>query len=92
MTAQPAHDVQGIAVAREQIAVAAALPASAQMAFSRELAEASSEEIEKVLTRWWLLVQVAGDPLTAQTAAAVKASTAPGRPATAVLRSLREAD
>ncbi len=89
MSVQPIHSAHPAPPARTQNAVAAALPPSARMDFYREMGEASPEQIGQVLTRWWLLVQVAADPATAQTAAAVAAGTAPGRGATAVLRDLR---
>ncbi|MFH8473163.1 TIGR02679 family protein [Streptomyces sp. NPDC018000] len=77
-------------IPRTQNAVAAALPPAQRMEFYREMGEATPETIGHVLTNWWLLVQVAGDPRTARTAAAVKAGTAPGRPASTVMRELRE--
>ncbi|MER7137867.1 hypothetical protein ABT358_15090 [Streptomyces sp. NPDC000341] len=82
MTTQP--------IPRTQNAVAAALPAAQRMEFYREMGEATPETIGEALTNWWLLVQVAGDPQTARTAAAVKAGTAPGRSASTVMRELRE--
>lgn len=88
MSVQPIHSAHHASIARTQNAVAAALPAGQRMDFYREMGEASPEDIGQVLTRWWLLVQVAADPATAATAAAVKAGTAPGRGATAVLREL----
>ncbi|MHA6757081.1 hypothetical protein [Streptacidiphilus sp. PAMC 29251] len=88
MSVQPMHEAGPVPVARTQNAVAAALPASSRMDFHREMGEASPEQIGQVLTRWWLLVQVAADPSTAATAAAVTAGTAPGRGATDVLRDL----
>ncbi|WP_327339417.1 hypothetical protein OG384_29280 [Streptomyces sp. NBC_01324] len=89
MSTQPIHsDPQPIP--RTQNAVAAALPPAQRMEFYREMGEATPETIGHVLTNWWLLVQVAGDPQTARTAAAVKAGTAPGRSASAVMRELRE--
>lgn len=88
MSAQPIHGANHAPIARTQNAVAAALPAGPRMDFYREMGEASPEEIGQVLTRWWLVVQVAADPATTATAAAVKAGTAPGRGATAVLRTL----
>ncbi|MFJ8765195.1 hypothetical protein [Streptomyces clavifer] len=89
VTTQPIHsDPQSIP--RTQNAVAAALPAAQRMEFYREMGEATPETIGEVLTNWWLLVQVAGDPQTARTAAAVKAGTAPGRSASTVMRELRE--
>jgi hypothetical protein len=91
MTAQHVHSAHAVPVARTQNAVAAALPAGARMDFYREMGEATAEDIGQVLTRWWLLVQVAADPATARTAAEVKAGTAPGRPASALLRGLRDA-
>lgn len=75
-------------IPRTQNAVAAALPAGQRTDFYHEMGEASPEQIGRVLTRWWLLVQVAADPATAATAAAVKADTAPGRGATAVVHDL----
>ncbi|MER7960205.1 hypothetical protein [Streptomyces sp. NPDC096030] len=60
------------------------------MEFYRQMGEANDEEIGTVLRRWWLLLQVAVDPETARTAAAVKGGTAPGRSAAAVLREARE--
>ena len=92
MSAQPIHGAHIMPIARTQNAVAAALPAGARMDFYREMGEASPEEIGRVLTRSWLLVQVAADPATNATAAAVKAGTAPGRGATAVLRDLHRRD
>ncbi|ANZ16282.1 hypothetical protein O1L44_10160 [Streptomyces noursei] len=89
MSTQPIHsDPQPIPCT--QNAVAAALPPAQRMEFYREMGEATPETIGHVLTNWWLLVQVAGDPQTARTAAAVKARTAPGRPASTVMRELRE--
>ncbi|MFJ9479689.1 hypothetical protein ACIRRI_32555 [Streptomyces mirabilis] len=82
MSAQP--------IPRSQNAVAAALPLAQRMEFYCELGGATPETIGHVLTNWWLLVQVAGDPQTARTAAAVKARTAPGRPVSTVVRELRE--
>ncbi|MGW2207096.1 hypothetical protein [Streptomyces sp. NPDC001774] len=70
--------------------MAAALPPAQRMEFYRQMGEATDEEIGTVLRRWWLLLQVAVDPETARTAAAVKAGTAPGRSAAAVLREARE--
>lgn len=87
MTAQPVHPAPGPgAIPRTQDAVAAALPAAQRMDFYRQMGEATDDEIGGILRRWWLLVQVARDPQTARTAATVKDGTAPGRPASAVLR------
>ncbi|QNE83650.1 hypothetical protein F0345_23140 [Streptomyces rutgersensis] len=77
-------------IPRTQNAVAAGLPPAQRMEFYREMGEATPETIGHVLTNWWLLVQVAGDPQTARTAAAVKARTASGRSASTVMRELRE--
>nr|WP_163016913.1 hypothetical protein [Streptomyces chartreusis] len=54
------------------------------------MGEATDDTIGTVLRRWWTLVQVAADPATARTAAAVKAGTAAGRSAAAVLRERQE--
>jgi len=53
-----------------------------------QMDNASPKNISLVLTRRRLLVQVAADPATTATAASMKAGTAPGRGATAVLRDL----
>ena len=92
MSAQPIHGAHLTPVARTQNGVAAALPAGPRMDFYREMGEASPQEIGQVLTCLWLLVQVAADPATAATAAAVQSGTAPGRGATAVLRELHRRD
>lgn len=92
MSVQPIQGAASMPIARTQNAVAAALPAGQRMDFYREMGEASPEEIGQVLTRWWVLVQVAADPATAVTAAAVKGGTAPGRGVTAVLRELHRRD
>ncbi|MEU5283612.1 hypothetical protein N7925_10120 [Streptomyces sp. CA-278952] len=89
MSTQPIHSGPQ-SIPRTQNAVAAALPPAQRMEFYREMGEATPETIGHILTNWWLLVQVAGDPQTARTSAAVKARTAPGRSASTVMRELRE--
>ncbi|MYV60759.1 hypothetical protein GTW37_16005 [Streptomyces sp. SID4931] len=89
MSTQPIHSSPQ-PISRTQNAVAAALPPAQRMEFYREMGEATPETIGHVLTNWWLLVQVADDPQTGRTAAAVKARTAEGRPASTVMRELRE--
>ncbi|WP_346186640.1 hypothetical protein [Streptomyces osmaniensis] len=54
------------------------------------MGEATDDTIAAVLRRWWTLVQVAADPATARTAAAIAAGSAPGRSAAAVLRERQE--
>lgn len=76
----------GPGIPRTQDAVAAALPPAQRMEFYRQMGEATDEQIGDVLRRWWMLVQIANDPQTARTAAAVKNGTASGRPASAVLQ------
>ncbi|QKZ15919.1 hypothetical protein [Streptomyces chartreusis] len=91
MSAQSVHPAPGPGrIPRTQDAVAAALPPAQRMEFYRQMGEATDDTIATVLRRWWTLVQVAADPATARTAAAVKASTAPGRGAAAVLRERQE--
>ncbi|WP_034087090.1 hypothetical protein [Streptacidiphilus albus] len=88
MSVQPIHSAHHAPIARTRNAVASALPAGQRMDFYLEMGEASPEQIGQVLTRWRLLLQVAADPATAATAVTVKAGTASGRGATAVLREL----
>ncbi|WP_369275987.1 hypothetical protein AB5J55_44155 [Streptomyces sp. R11] len=91
MTAQSVHHTPDPGrIPRTQDAVAAALPPAQRMEFYRQMGEATDDTIATVLRRWWTLVQVAVDPATARTAAAVKAGTAPGRSAAAVLRERQE--
>ncbi|MGW1616398.1 hypothetical protein ACWCQZ_44520 [Streptomyces sp. NPDC002285] len=87
MTAQSVHPAPDPGrIPRTQDAVAAALPPAQRMEFYRQMGEATDDTIGAVLRRWWTLVQVASDPATARTAAAVKAGVAPGRGVAAVLR------
>ncbi|WP_369276014.1 hypothetical protein AB5J55_44310 [Streptomyces sp. R11] len=91
MTAQSVHPAPDPGrIPRTQDAVAAALPPAQRMEFYRQMGEATDDTIGAVLRRWWTLVQVASDPATARTAAAVKSGTAPGRGAAAVLRERQE--
>ncbi|WP_406190885.1 hypothetical protein OG331_50490 [Streptomyces sp. NBC_01017] len=87
MTAQSVPSAPGPGrIPRTQDAVAAALSPAQRMEFYRQMGEATDDTIGAVLRRWWTLVQVASDPVTARTAAAVQAKTAPGRGAASVLR------
>ncbi|MFE7439304.1 hypothetical protein ACFU7X_02360 [Streptomyces chartreusis] len=91
MSAQSAHPAPGPGrIPRTQDAVAAALPPGQRMEFYRQMGEATDDTIAAVLRRWWTLVQVAADPATTRTAAAVKGGTAPGCSAAAVLRERQE--
>lgn len=91
MTAQSVLPEPGSGrIPRTQDAVAAALLPAQRMKFYRQMGEATDDTIGAVLRRWWTLVQVAADPDTTRTAAAVKAGTAPGRSAAAVLRERQE--
>ncbi|GAA3370518.1 hypothetical protein GCM10020367_17460 [Streptomyces sannanensis] len=90
MSAQPEHPCQPSRIPCTQDAVAAALPPVQRMDFYREMGQAGADEIGDILKNWWLLVQIAGDPRTSRTAAAVKAGTATGRPASAIMRELRK--
>ncbi|MER7672106.1 hypothetical protein ABTY61_27115 [Kitasatospora sp. NPDC096128] len=86
MSAAPVHGHQPIA--RTQDAVAAALPPAQRMEFYREMGEADDETIGGVLRRWWLRAQLYRDPEGDRIHTAVQAGTAPGTPASAVLRRL----
>ncbi|WBP88223.1 hypothetical protein [Kitasatospora cathayae] len=90
MSAAPMHghhdDRQPIA--RTQDAVAAALPPAQRMEFYREMGEADDETIGGVLRRWWLRANLYRDPEGDRIHAAIQDGTAPGVPASTVLRRL----
>lgn len=90
MTTAAAHIPGPERIPRTQDAVAAALPPAQRMEFYRQMGEATDDTIAAVLRRWWTLVQVAADPGTRATAAAVATGTAPGRGAAAVFREALE--
>ncbi|TQF07946.1 hypothetical protein E6W39_01005 [Kitasatospora acidiphila] len=75
-------------IPRTQDAVAAALPSAQRMEFYREMGEADDAAIGGVLRRWWLRAELYRDPEGDRIHAAVQAGTAPGTPASAVLRRL----
>ncbi|MER7843345.1 hypothetical protein ABTZ03_05275 [Kitasatospora sp. NPDC096077] len=75
-------------IARTQDAVAAALPPAQRMEFYREMGEADDETIGGVLRRWWLRAQLYRDPEGDRIHAAIQSGTAPGSPASEVLRRL----
>ncbi|GAA1154329.1 hypothetical protein GCM10009664_22740 [Kitasatospora gansuensis] len=78
------HDAQPIP--RTQDGVAVALPPAQRMEFYREMGEATDEEIGGVLRRWWLRAELYRDPEGDRIHAALQAGTAPGTPASEVLR------
>ncbi|MBD0690515.1 hypothetical protein [Streptomyces sp. CBMA123] len=73
-------------IARTQDAVAAALPPAQRREFYRETGEADDETIGGVLRRWWLRAQLYRAPEGDRIHAALRSGTAPGSPASAVLR------
>ncbi|MFD9685858.1 DUF6247 family protein [Kitasatospora sp. NPDC059088] len=86
MNTTPVHGRQP--VARTQGAVAAALPPAQRKEFHREMDEADEETIDGVLRRWWLRAQLYRDPEGDRIQTAVRSGTAPGTPASTVLRRL----
>ncbi|MEV7777244.1 hypothetical protein [Kitasatospora sp. NPDC088351] len=90
MSAAPLHgrhdDQQPIP--RTQDAVAVALPPAQRMEFYREMGEADDSTIGGVLRRWWLRAQLYRDPEGDRIHAAIQSGTAPGTPASTVLRRL----
>lgn len=77
-------------IPRTQDGVAAALPPAQRMEFYREMGEATDEQIGGVLRRWWLRAELYRDPEGDRIHAAVQDGTAPGTPASTVLRRLGE--
>ncbi|MFJ1792652.1 hypothetical protein [Kitasatospora griseola] len=76
-------------IPRTQDAVAAALPPAQRMEFYREMGEADDTTIGGVLRRWWLRAELYRDPEGDRIHTAVRSGTAPGTPASAVLRRLK---
>ncbi|WP_157815418.1 hypothetical protein [Kitasatospora sp. CB02891] len=77
-------------IPRTQDAVAAALPPAQRMEFYREMGEADDTTIGGVLRRWWLRAELYRDPEGDRIHTAVRSGTAPGTPASAVLRRLED--
>ncbi|MFE2176687.1 hypothetical protein [Kitasatospora sp. NPDC059462] len=90
MSAQPVpgHHDDRQPIPRTQDGVAEALPLAQQMEFYREMGEADDTTIGGVLRRWWLRAELYQDPEGDRIHAAVRAGTAPGTSASAVLRRL----
>ncbi|MEV4975971.1 hypothetical protein [Streptomyces scopuliridis] len=88
MSAQTVHpsDAGPPSLPRTQNDVAKALPPADRMEFYREMGEADETELLGVLRRWWLRARLYADPLTEEARSAVETGTAPGRPATVLVR------
>ncbi|MFJ9523043.1 hypothetical protein ACIRPK_32950 [Kitasatospora sp. NPDC101801] len=77
-------------IPRTQDGVAAALPPVQRMEFHQEMGAATDTEIGGVLRRWWLRTELYRAPEGDRIYTVLQAGTAPGAPASEIVRRLRE--